>query len=769
MKLPHLAVSILLAAALLPWLDTGQAGLLGLGSLFAGVLLRQRWRYLLLAFPFCLLWVFWRNTPGPEDLRTLLRPQAQSTHLRFQIMGDAEVLSFGPDDSELRVPVSVDASYQRGGWQEVRGRLQLRMPSENAPDFLTGTLWEAPGVLSPGNFSYVGLYRSSWKFTPDPGGLRQLDGMGGNHLLQVLFGVRASLSRRLNAACPDGPEIAGTLQALLLGKRAELEREHLQRFARTGLIHVFAISGLHLGLLAGMLILIGRRLGLSPRWMPAWVLPLLICFTLYTGLRASALRALIMITSLLMAPVFCRKPHVGNAFSLAVLVILVLAPGQLYDLGFQYSFLLVGSLLAFGRIFGEKVHIWFAGDPWAVPSPGSQWRARWLWPKVQGAAVVTLLCFVISAPLTAYNFNLFSPIGLLGNLLAVPLVFLLLATGFPALFSFALPTALSQICFLPARSCAAALLTWVAWLDRIPAGTQWVKAPPIWQLLMFYSLVGLWAWRPAKRMLWIGLLMGLASFAGTRAWLESRQPEIGMIDADRGQAFWLRLPGEGVLLLDTGSDWSGKTVTDALKRRGIDRIEALIFSHPDRHHVEGIRELQEVYTPRQIFIPAAAQFHPLFTGLIPRPEILTQGMQSRLAGWQVEVLHPPGIPKNTAADALSLVIRFSHGDQSVLWMGGAGESVTTALQDQYRLLPASWLLAGHPREGALWAEGFLQAVQPQSVLFSGENFEGISDARKAGEAEAGQFGSGILRVFPEGVLILYPEKATFKTHLLLPN
>lgn len=761
MKLPQLAVGFLLAAALLPWLSGGQALLLaGVGGLlgFAG---KRCVRALAWSLPFCLGWVYWQNAPGPADLRTKISPQAQSVRLRFQIMGDAEELSFGQGEASLRVPVRLTQWYQRGAWEAATGRLQLRLPAEGAPDFLTGTLWEAQGVVRPGNFSYVGLHRAGWRFTPDPDGLRHLEGPGGNRVLQNLFAVRAGLSRRLERVCADTPEIGGTLQALLLGKRAELERDQLQRFARTGLIHVFAVSGLHLGLLAGMLMLGGRRLGVSPRWMPLWVLPLLICFTLYTGLRASALRALLMISALLLAPVFKRRPHAGNAFSLAVVLILALAPGQVYDLGFQYSFLLVGSLLAFGRLFGGQLQAWFAADPWAVPGPARAWAARRLWPRLQGAVVVTLLCFVISTPLTAYTFHLFSPIGLLGNLLAVPLVFLLLASGFPALLCLALPTELAALCFLPAKICASALLTWVAWLDRIPGGTQWVQAPPVWMLAVFYALIAAWAWRPARALLWLSLLLSLAGYAGTRAWLESRRTELGMIDAERGQAFWLKQPGQGVILLDAGSAWSGRGVTEALKQRGIDRIEALIFSHPDRYHVEGVRALLEVYRPQRIYVPAAAAFHPLFSGLAPPPRLLRTGMQLQLAGWELEVLHPPEIPAGSAADRQSLVIRFSRGAQAVLWLGGAGEAVT---EDLTGSLAATWLLAGHPREGALWGEGFLAKLQPRGVLFSGQHFEGIPETRKTAEGEAAQIGCAVLRVVPDEVLILHPESVTFQTY-----
>ncbi len=754
---------MLLAAAALPWISLSAAVGVSLGCLLLAKWGPLRFRGVAFGFALCLLWVFLTGRPAADDLRAVFRPQAQSVRLRFEIRGDGDIFSFPGEAQEIRTPVLVRKNYREGAWDTSTGRVQLRLTAPESLNGVTGSVWEASGVLVPGNFSYVGLYRADWKFIPDPGSLQQISSRQGSAVLSGFFQVRERLAKEISAACPNRPEVSATLKALLLGQRSELDRETVQRFVRTGLIHVFAVSGLHLGLLSSMLIFACRWAGMSPRHYFWVVLPLLMVFTLYTGLRASALRALMMIACLLLAAPFNRKAHLQSAFALALFLIVTIAPAQVYDLGFQYSFLLVGSLLAFGKAFAKQIQLACAPDPWRVSSAGRQFRERHIWPPLQGALMVTALCFVISSPLTAYTFHLFSPIGLVGNLLAVPLTFLLLASGFPALLAVFLPASATAVAFIPARWSAQALLSWVAFLERVPGGTQWVKAPPLWMLLVFYGCLFCW-WRWPRRKIWaVAGLLGLASFAVTARWLEYREPELGVMDAERGQAFWFRQPGHGIILVDAGSAWSGRQVTQMLQSQGVDKIDALIFTHPDRYHVEGWRVLYESYNPKQLFVAETDLSHRLFQELEPAPQGLKRGDVFLAGGWNIEVLHPGAESSHGAADDRSLVLRFTRGVSSILLMGGAGERVEKECLASGMALSSRVLLAGHPRGQDGVHPEFLQAVSPEVVVFSGRTFDGVSPLREAAEHRVHAVGLGVLRVELTGGLRLKSASGTLLT------
>nr|MDA3873769.1 ComEC/Rec2 family competence protein [Kiritimatiellia bacterium] len=566
--------------------------------------------------------------------------------------------------------------------------------------------------------------------------------------------VRAWLSERIALSAAASPETIPLLQTLLLGQRSELDETTLARFARTGIVHVFAISGLHMGLLAGMLFFCCRMVRVPYRFVGFVILPLLMLFALCTGMRASALRACIMIACMLLAPVVYRRPQLKNGFALALVLILGIAPGQVLDLGFQYSFLLVAALLAFGRPLGETFSSLTAPDPWAPETPRMRWWRELVAPRLEGALMVTVICFVISAPLTAYTFNLISPIGLVGNLLAIPLVFWILATGFPAVGVLFLPVEVSTVVLLPARFGAACLIDWVNRLESIPMGYSWVRSPELWQLWLFYGCLAMW-WRYSSlKRVSQALLLVLAGYVAMDAWLFANRTEVVMLDADRGQMAWLRAGRKGIVMVDTGSDWSGWEGGRALKQRGVNRVDTLIFTHPDRYHVEGVRHILETHIPKRIRVSTPDRDHDLFQELKPSPSGIHRGDLFETAGWTVEVLYPEEDTSFGRADDRSLVLRFSRGFHSVLIMGGGGEAVEHQVAEQLEPIASRLILAGHPRSGELLTPPFLDRVQPEQVLFSGEGFGGRTPGRDSAESRMVAREIRIFRARPSVTFVL---------------
>lgn len=725
---------MLLAAALMPWLAGKWLLVSGLISLILAWRVPRHRRALFLLFPICLLWVVFRSVPPADDLSRFRPARPQSVRLRVQVRGDAREVEGFRGEAEIRVPVRATGMYSEGGWRNTTARIQLRIPAESAPDFLTGSHWEAAGVLKPRDASYVGLHRAQWHFEPDPGSVMELPGPPASGIIISFFAARAWLAERIALCAADSPESVPLLQTLLLGQRSELDENTLARFARTGIVHVFAISGLHMGLLAGMLFFCCRMLRVPYRFAGFVILPLLFLFTLCTGMRASALRACIMIACMLLAPVVYRRPQLKNGFALAIVVILGIAPGQVLDLGFQYSFLLVAALLAFGRRLGDAFLEWTAPDPWAPERVHTRlWRNR-IAPRLEGALMVTVICFGVSAPLTAYTFNLISPIGLLGNLLAIPLVFWILATGFPAVGVLFLPVEVTTILFTPARLGAICLIEWVNGLESIPRGYSWVRAPEAWQLWLFYGCLAVW-WRfPAHKRVSQALLLGLAGYVTVDVWQFANRTEVVVVDADRGQMAWLRAGHRGIVMVDTGSDWSGWEGARALKQRGVNRLHTLFLTHPDRHHVEGYRHIRDTHVPARIVVAAPDQDHALFRDLDPAASAVHRGAVLEAAGWRVEILHPEETAGRGRADDRSLVLRFSRGFHSILVMGGSGGAVEGDLLKASAPVSARVLVAGHPRSGERLTPPFLDRVRPEQVIFSGEGFGGQTPGRDSAES-----------------------------------
>lgn len=755
LRAAQLAFLVLAAAWIAPWVPH-PAWVLG-GAVPLLLAWRMRWREgVKLGGCFLLLLglTTLRLHSGPQDLRRLIF-EAVTVEMRARVAGDAV-----PTDRGLRVPVVLTEIRYFPEWQRVEGRAQLRVNGSSAVPLIPGTVLQIQGQLRPRRVSFTGLRQGHWQIDARGSDLSAHAAGAGLRPLAAFFSARERLSARIGKAAAADAEAVSVLQALLLARRGDVDDEWTQTFARTGLLHIFAISGLHLGLLSALLMRLCSGFRVPYRQRVFVVLPLLFLFAACTGFRSSALRAWIMTACLLSAPGVYRRPHAGSAFALAVVIILGLAPEQLFDLGFQYSFLMVGGLLVFAGMFEQQARRWVRGDPWApVEAQETWWRQRLLRPLVS-SLMISAICLVIAAPLTAARFHLFSPVALLGNVLAVPLAFLLLAAGFPALLLLWLPLPAASLALWPARLSARLLLDWVEFLDRIPGGVWRVRSPALWELLLFYGLPVLAVHLPRTRRVCLALgLTAMGVSLGLRL-QEMRRPEWVVLDADRGQAAWLRQPGQGALLVDAGSDWSGRDVRQALERAGVPRLEAVFLTHPSRAHVEGLAEVMQTYTPERIFVAAPDAGHPLYADWTVEP--LSAGDQFLLGGWQVDVLWPPADFRARAAGQRSLVLRFSRGAASVLVMGGADERVEQALVAEGRLLPVRQIQAANSPRVVSMDGDFLRALRPEAVVFSGRGFPGHEDARDLSESRAVGMGIPVWRVRPGGFLRIDPARGTVR-------
>ncbi|MCC5849158.1 MAG: ComEC/Rec2 family competence protein [Verrucomicrobia bacterium] len=765
----QLATAMLVAALVSLWVPFSLPLLLP-AVLLPGLVWRwsRIWAFRGWVLIFCIVWATWRMQPPGRDLSHTLPQRAHALDLRFEVVGDAVA-----GERDTRVPARIRAVQYTPEWDAVTARAQLRLSGPIPAGLTPGTHWQAHGRVEPGSAVYTGLRRAEWIIEAGSSDLRSLSETRRFSVARGFFRAREHLSRRLSHATLADTEAGEVLQALLLARRGEVDDEWMRKFARTGHIHLFAISGLHLTILTGILLKICQWTGIPYRWRGLMILPVLFAFTACTGFRAGTLRALIMTLCLITAPVVYRRPNPHVAFMLAVVIILGAAPEQLLDVGFQYSFLLVGGLIWFAGAFDARLTEWLRGDPWAPPDAQWPWWKRRLAQPFLGLCMVNTLCFVISAPLTAQTFHLFSPIALVGNLVAVPLAFLLLAFGFPLLPTLLLTDGVAALALAPARIFARLMLDWVGWMDAIPGGVWWVGGLEFWQMLLFYGLPVLAIVRPVTRKLCWAVALVAIGFSGARFAQNLSRTELVAVHADRGQASWIRNGPRGALLIDAGSGWSGWEVRRQLQEHGVNRIPAVFLTHPSRSHVEGLSQIRQTHEPLNVYVAEPDLHHPAYRGLDPIP--LSAGDRFSLAGWEVEVLWPPAGYRARAAGDRSLVLRFSDGFASVLFMGGANERVETALLERGQApknamekrrqapkngpdfeaefgtgLSARLLMAGNYTRIPGCVPEFLAAVLPEAVVFSGEGFRGITEARELSESRASRAGLPVWRV-PENV------------------
>lgn len=244
------------------------------------------------------------------------------------------------------------------------------------------------------------------------------------------YEAREEAAQSIVMGIEDYSWATSVIQAMVLGYRSRLDRTTSEFFASTGTLHIFAISGLHVGIFCGLLIFVLKAARVPLRLWFAFLAPLLIGYTVATGAKPSAVRACIMALVYFMAPALRRQPDTPSALATAGLLIVLCAPSQLFEPGFVFSFVVVLGIVVFYPLLRTVLFRPWKVDPLRVQDEGPGIRAgRAVARYVCSLFAVSCSAWVVAAPLTAYYFGRFSPVALIANLVVVPLAFLIVTGG----------------------------------------------------------------------------------------------------------------------------------------------------------------------------------------------------------------------------------------------------------------------------------------------------------------------------------------------------
>jgi len=374
-------------------------------------------------------------------------------------------------------------------WTEVRGWVNARWGAPRGFDGPRyGDRWQMWGKVR--SCADARLRRcclsASWRTS------RRLSGKHGWRVVDMCYAARRAAAKRLAVGIADHPAAVDLLHALLLGYRSQLKGRTREVFELTGTLHIFAISGLHVGIVAGFIIFALRALRISRIWWFLFLAPLLVGYTVATGAKSSAVRACVMAVVYFLAPLLGRKADGISALAAAAIAILIAAPSQLFDVGFIFSFVVVaGLLLLYPHLEGMARKLW-ERDPLRLQ------RERWFVAALRecGRYLVSLwavscAAWLASAPLMAYFFGRFAPIALLSNLVVVPLAFLIVLAGCLSLLAGSCVEWFSEIFNHANLALIAGLVRTMELMAQIPLGHIRVPEPPAWILALWYGALGL--------------------------------------------------------------------------------------------------------------------------------------------------------------------------------------------------------------------------------------------------------------------------------------
>lgn len=476
------------------------------------------------------------------------------------------------DSGDQRLLVKIDSVEINNRWYRESAVVHVYGWADAPPD--VGEKWVLAGEYNGYGKPHAGI-----------SGTFRVDTERSGCLHQSSFSVRARLSqlrmragRFLSNGLESFPERILLLRALLLGERNQLPEDWHQLFAHTGTLHVFAISGLHVGVVASIFIAALKILGVPrPRW-GLFLIPLLLGYVLMTGMKASALRAFAMAAVYFSAPLFRRKPDPVTAIAVAALILLIIQPQQLGDPGFILSFTVVSGIVMVHQ-FVRKLQSGLRPPAWTSPlaSLHSGHPGKELARVIGLMAVTSVAAWLFAFPLSARLFNTFSPVAVIGNLFLVPVVFLIVLSGFLSMTSGAFLLPFSVLLNEANGLLVGALIKGVELLHSLPGAYSFVRAPSWLFLILWYGglIILFCGSRYVRRP---GLLMILIALGVWFAQGKEPAPHI-QVFRDGEHAVFVSSPEQDVLMVD-GSPYSLVRAGRMLKKKGVNRLDHVwVMSH----------------------------------------------------------------------------------------------------------------------------------------------------------------------------------------------
>jgi competence protein ComEC len=517
---------------------------------------------------------------------------------------------------------------------------------------------------------------------------------GGNPILRAAQKSRRWMQKVLSRGIEDSPDAQGLITGMVLGLRHQNPEDIEEPFQQTGTLHLFAVAGLHVGIVARLLWIVATVAQLRRKLAIALIIPALLFYATITGLHVSSVRAALMSSVLLAGFLAERRVFTLNSLAAAAVLILCWDTNQLFSLGFQLSFSVVAAIVLFADPVFRWLRRFFAADPFLPRSLFSRTRrfADRLLQWVARGASVSFAAWIGSLPLMLWYYSLVTPISLLANLIVVPIAFFVLAGGLLSMVAAPFSSALSIIFNNTNWLLAQAVLGIVHVFAQLPIGHFYTERPQ---------------------------------------WPERTRAEVTVFDLGTGAAAHLRTR-QSDWLFDAGAERDfERVIREYLRMRGINRLDGLFLSHGDAGHLGGAGAILRNFRPKIVADGPAPDRSPLHRALIAdlkkyevKRTVLAEGDSRRLSdNVAARALFPPRRFQAKMADDQTLVMQLLIDNQArVLFVSDSGKATEEQLRNIGVALRSDILVKGQHHSGVSGSAEFLDTVQPQVIVATSRNF-----------------------------------------------
>lgn len=637
----------------------------------------------------------------------------------------------------------VDGNFVQIQAKDLRWRenilIRYKIPTEAEKELLTNQsfysrLCKVSGAMekpkigkNPNGFDYRDYLANKgvfWMVEIDGNPLQNCSAMKRVSPIVVVKQLRYDGIRYLDKHFPS--EIAALSAALIFGDRSMFDPEVLENYQNTGIVHLLAISGLHVSLLIGMVFYLGIRIGFTRQFMLNFLLLILPIYVILTGASPSVTRACLMVFLVLITVKWKRNLKLLpiDAISIAFICYILYSPLTIFDVGFQLSFSVSLAIIISARYILMR------------------------YQKTLARMLATSITAQLAAlPFLLYHFFEMSLLGIAANLIYIPLFSYVFLPGLYILFLLQLlfsnaPLILIQF-FMKIIILSNDL---IAFISDFSFASFVPGRPHILMLIIYLILIGagfyLWENKHVrKRQRWLVILTtALFTLQLTWNWLNPFG-EITIIDVGQGDSILIHLPhGRGNYLIDTGGtinfsgeEWSERTkpfevgrdvVVPFLKSKGITKIDKLILTHGDMDHIGGAFAVIKELKVKEILLPSVVEQSEAERGIIIEANKKRIPVVKASAGhhWQSKnsefyILAPE---KNFTGErnSGSIAIYAEFGGLSWFFGGDLDQEGEIKIINKYPALTIDVLKAGHHGSKTSSADAFIKRLNPSVALIS---------------------------------------------------
>jgi len=588
---------------------------------------------------------------------------------------------------------------------------------------LIGTLRKGRDKRNPGEFDYYKYLQSKEiagiLYVREIKNVIQTD-FSVNLFYNSIFEARKWISNRIDKL--HNRETASLLKGLLLADRSEIDYRTKESFINSGVIHVLAVSGLHVGFIVLIFMFLFSRVSIYPRTI--LIIIGLICFLLITNSTASVFRATIMIVVMFMVYLSNRKYSSLNSLAIAAFILLLINPAEIFNPGFQLSFSAVASILIVYPILSSK-----------IKTENKALKFLLLFSAVSFSAQIGTL------PFTLIYFQKLSIIALFANLLVIPIIGIIVGLGVLTIFVSIFSTILA-IYFGSANMLATNILMEIVNFT----GTQqfsflFIPNFSIIDGIIFYVYFSVIIYSIQKfnniyASIILYLLIGLNLYfilqIDDKQLLPDNLLSIVMIDIGQGDGIFIKFPNGKTALIDAGNanldfDNGERIITPLLRRLSIKQIDYGFISHVDSDHYKGFLYLikngwiKEIYKPQ---IDSSQQKDLDLEQIINDCEVkLNYYSKTKMSFGNVRLYILNDTTnyeyKNFDSNNNSGIIKIIHGNNSILFVGDAEKESERLMINEYgKFLKSDILKIGHHGSKSSSSQVFIDQVSPKIGLIS---------------------------------------------------